>query len=184
MRKISNAAFFFSHREVNENLVCSFFPFSFLYLLPVTEPADRCHQCCIQHKFLQAFRHKLTQLTSGFAFSCHPDLLHFPVPNWLTLWGSPSCTRVLLPGTGLSVCVSPQPTNQPTNTFHVFPPILKKMEEDMLSCSLCRTHTFGSGFIILCLPSSKSSMSRVLFPPSPSQFPISKQELPYKGKSG
>lgn len=86
MRKISNIAFCFPHREVNQNLVCSFFPFYFLYLLPMNkaEPADRCHQCCIQHKSLQAFRHKLTQLTSGFSFSCHPDLIHFPTPNGLT----------------------------------------------------------------------------------------------------
>lgn len=102
-----------------------------------TEPADGCHQCCIQHKFLQAFRRRLTQLTSGFSFSCHPDLLHFPIPNWLTRWWSPSCstcgcfhklklsglawptdthgTRVLLPGTGMSVCVFPKPKASPAS---------------------------------------------------------------------
>lgn len=201
-RKISNVAFCFPHREVNQNLVCSFFPFSFPDLLPMNkaEPADGCHHCCI-HKFLKAFRHKLTQshptfpspaIQICFIFLFQTGSLtdlaaHMGVFSKLKLFGlawpmaqGSSC----LGQTCQSVCSHNLKLLQPTNTSHADLPNLKKVEEDMLSCSLCRTHTCGSGFIIPWLPPSKSSVSRVLSPPSSSQFPISKQELPYKGKSG
>lgn len=129
MSKISNTAFCFPHKEVNQKLVCSFFSISFPYLLPTNNagPASGCHQWCTQHKFSQYFRHKLTQPTSAFSFSCHPDLLYFPIPNLadshllaahvgvlnkLQLSGlawpmDTHGTRVLLPGIGTSACVFP-----------------------------------------------------------------------------
>lgn len=71
----------------------------------------------------------------------------------------------------VSLCSHNLKLLQPTNTFHADPPILKRVEEDVLGCSLYGTHTCGSGFMI----PSKLSVSRVLSPPSPSQFSISKQ---------